>query len=129
MTVRERAFVLAFLGKAAGNATQAAILAGYSRRSARQHAHHLLTKHDIQQALVKREEQRAAQGIGDADARDTVLWSIANDPKASAGDRIRAIVELNRCSGRHSVTLHHKGRSLEDILAESREPRPATAPH
>jgi len=35
------------------NATQAAIRAGYSPRSARQHASYLLTKHDIQEALAE----------------------------------------------------------------------------
>lgn len=123
MNPRERAFVRAFVGAAAGNATKAAILAGYSRKSARRTATRLSSKDHIRKALEHREKQRAAQDIGDADARDRVLWSIASDEHAAARDRIRAIVELNKCSGRHSVTLHHKGRTLEEILAESRQPR------
>lgn len=122
MTARERAFAVAYLGAARGVAKTAAIMAGYSRATAEQAGSRLLRNVKVRALLEKTLAKRDAKTIADAEERDRILSSIARDNQAGDGERIRAIVELNRCSGRHSVTLHHKGRSLEDILGESRQP-------
>ena len=54
MTVKQRAFVENYTG----NATQAALAAGYSRRTARVIGAENLTKPDIQKAIQEREEAR-----------------------------------------------------------------------
>lgn len=54
LTERERRFVEAYMGEAAGNGTTAAIAAGYSRKGARQQASHLLTKANIRAAIDAR---------------------------------------------------------------------------
>ena len=62
MSVTKRArFVVEYLGSADGNATQAAISAGYSVKTARQCASRLLTRADVQDSITahrKRLEQR-----------------------------------------------------------------------
>lgn len=52
-TLRRKRFVHAYLGEANGNATQAAIVAGYSAGSAKQQGSRLLTNVDVQQAIQK----------------------------------------------------------------------------
>jgi phage terminase small subunit len=54
---RQRAFVNAYLGEANGNATKAAISAGYSERSARSVASQIMARTDIQQAIAGRLEK------------------------------------------------------------------------
>jgi hypothetical protein len=56
LSERERRFVEYFMGEAAGNATQAARLAGYSAKSARHQASRLLTKRNILGAIAARRE-------------------------------------------------------------------------
>lgn len=118
----EHRFVDSFMGIAAGNATQAAIQAGYSRRSARAQASRLLTRANIQAALAERIRCREQQSIASADERDLLLSEILRSKETSTADRIRAVAELNKCSGRHSSVHHHKGRlTLEELLGQSRE--------
>jgi phage terminase small subunit len=56
LSERERRFVDAYMGKAAGNATKAAELAGYSQKTCRQQGARLLTKVSIQAAIKQRAE-------------------------------------------------------------------------
>lgn len=58
LTWRERTFVQHFVALDFENATQAAILAGYAPRSARQQASDLLTRHDVSRALTREKEAR-----------------------------------------------------------------------
>ena len=51
---RRRRFVEAYMGEAAGNATQAAISAGYSPKTAKQQGSQLLTFVDVQRAIQTR---------------------------------------------------------------------------
>lgn len=57
LSERERRFVEAFMGEAAGNATKAAKLAGYSAKTARQQGNRLLTKAYIRAAVETRAEK------------------------------------------------------------------------
>lgn len=118
----ERRFVDAFMGVEAGNGTRAAIRAGYSVRSARTTASRLLTRANIQAALAARICQQEATGFATAVERDEVLTRILRDSNVSAGDRIRAIAEMNKCEGRHSMAHKVTGRlTLEEALGMSRE--------
>ena len=62
---------------------------------------------------------RYRKSIADAAERDTLLMGFARDARNSVRDRIRAIAELNKCTGKHLVsgTL-----TLEQVLTQSREP-------
>lgn len=123
LTPREKSFVSAYLGRSRGNATKAAIAAGYSRKTARQTGHRLLTKADIRQAVDQVVAAREKKTIAAAEERDLILSAIARDTGAENGDRIRSVIELNRCSGRHSLHLIHKGKlTVAEALGLSRSP-------
>jgi phage terminase small subunit len=57
LSTRRQRFVNAYMGEAAGNATKAAILAGYSEHTARQAGSRLLTLSDVRDAVGKRQER------------------------------------------------------------------------
>lgn len=123
LTLKEQKFLDLLFTSARGNATQAAKGAGYGRtlRSARQAGYKLLTKGDIQRALVARQAREVRRAVLTADERDAILSTIA-DGKARDHDRIAAIKELNKCGGRHSIKHVIDGRlTLEQILTESRK--------
>lgn len=124
LSLKEQRFVDAFLGPAAGNATEAAVQAGYgsTRKSAGVLAVRLLANVRIGRAIATRTlgEKRAA--ILTADERDQLLSEIARKPLNDAKTRIRAISELNKCTGRHSVKHLHEGKlTLEQAIGASRK--------
>jgi phage terminase small subunit len=123
LSEKERCFVDAFMGVCAGNATQAAIHAGYSKNSARRIATRLLsTNVHIHSAIAANAEALHARGIADAVERDTLLSTFARDPRVEIRDRIRAIAELNKCTGRHTVKhMVDGGPTLAELIAGSRE--------
>lgn len=74
VTARQIAFCLAYAGS--GNATQSAIEAGYSEKSARSQGQYLLTNPDIQNYLKTLQEEHASKKIADAREMQEVLTSI-----------------------------------------------------
>ncbi len=99
LTIKQQRFVDAYLGATNGVGHTAAKMAGYRQG---------------QNALyVPASENRRLPNIRAAMARDKEL---------EVRDRIRAIDELNKCSGRHSVQHLHEGRlTLEPVLGDSRK--------
>lgn len=122
LDVPRRIFVLAFILNG-GNATRA-YMEAYPRASystAKTEGPRILSKPEIQAALTQRIERAERQAIADADERDTVLTMVLRNPGYSVKERIRAITELNKCSGRHSMKHVHEGRlTLEQALQQSR---------
>ena len=125
LSVREQRFVDAYLGSARANATQAVLTAGYTRNygSALTLGARLLAKVHIRQAVHARAARETETAILNAEQRDALLSSIARgELGADTRERIRAISELNRCSGRHAVKHLHGGRlTLEQAIAQSRK--------
>lgn len=123
LSPKQRAFVVAFLGKARGNATQAAILAGYSQRTAKQQGSRLLTNVDVRAALDHQVETRERAAIATADECDAFLTQVMRgEVWCDIDDRIKAAQELNRVKGRHTQTVEHKGKvTLEQLVAMSWE--------
>ena len=103
MNSRQQAFVAALVGPANGIGYRAAIRAGYSPKTARQQASRLLTKAHILRAIQERQRQCDERSRTPAAERDRILSEIARDELATANHRISAIIELNRCSGRHAI--------------------------
>ncbi|MEK4628097.1 terminase small subunit [Solibacillus sp. FSL R7-0682] len=64
LTIKQQAFADYYIQT--GNATEAAIKAGYSERSARQIAEQNLTKHDISNYIKEKMEEIASERIADA---------------------------------------------------------------
>ena len=74
MTARQIAFCLAYAGS--GNATQSAIEAGYSEKTAYSAGQRLLKNVDVQNYLKEMQEQNASTKIADAREMQEVLTSI-----------------------------------------------------
>jgi phage terminase small subunit len=126
LTERQLRFVEFYMGEAVGNATKAAILAGYSRTTARKQASRLLTKGNIQMAIDERS------------GRDPVAWTrqqrqafwtrIAADPAVTIRDRLKASELLARSQGdfveKRLLQLEGSGQpTLAQIIAgTAREP-------
>jgi len=122
LTLKEQRFVDAYLGSAGGNGVQAARLAGYQQteKALRVTASRLLAKANIQAAVALRVRRQAKQAILTADERDKILSQIAG--RGTEAGRIRAIAELNKCSGRHSIKhVLDVTETLSDIIAGSRK--------
>lgn len=106
---RRKRFIHAYLGEAQGNATQAAIIAGYSQATAGQSGHRLLKDPQVRQAVLSRLDRvdtstdRIVQRLGkiantdveQVEARDVINASKvilqvngALQPKASTDNRI-----------------------------------------
>lgn len=92
LSERERRFVEAFMGKAAGNATQAAKLAGYSKKTAASIGSRLLRKVKIQRALQQRVDADPAAAT--REQRQQFWTAVMNGTtpfkKASLKDRLKA---------------------------------------
>ena len=120
LTPREQAFVDHFFGKERANATQAAILAGYSPRSARNIAWRLMTKAHIQRAVSRRVQRREEQTDLTNEYIDSQVRELAergHDEKT----RLSAWKELNKVRGRYSINLSVREMTWEDVVAKSRE--------
>ena len=105
-------------------AAEAAVQAGYTknRNSARVLGTRLLAKVAIGRAIAQRTNSEKRSAILTADERDEILSTIAKLQAHGVKDRIRAISELNKCTGRHSVKHLHEGKlTLEEVIAESRQ--------
>lgn len=126
LDLRGRRFVDAYLGSAAGNGTEAARQAGYAGNAKvlAVQATRLLKKANVRKAIEARQVRAEEKGILNADERDKILSDIARKGTGDVRDRIRAIGELNKCSGRHSMKHIHDGKlTLEDALTASRKPK------
>lgn len=124
LSVKERRFIDAYLGSCRGNGTEAVLAAGYvqSRKAASITASRLLGKASIRQEVETRTVKREDRAIADAEERDKILSKLARR-NISAKDRIAAIKELNKCTGRHSMKHLVEGKlTLEQAIAASRKP-------
>lgn len=98
LSLKQKSFVNAYLGEAKGNATQAAILAGYSEHTAKQAGSRLLTHVDVQRALERRLHK--AQMTADEALERVALIARADIAEVSAGDAIRANELILKVNGK-----------------------------
>lgn len=120
LNARERSFVTAYRGKAAGNGARAAVLAGYARGSAKVTASRLLTRANVQAELRTRILASERLEKADADERDRILTGFARDAKTHKDVRISAIKELNKVDGRHTMRHQIEGKvTIEHALTAS----------
>jgi len=91
-------------------------------KTARQQGQRLLTRDHVRASIAAVQDQRDAKEIADAVEIDRLLTLLMRSGLASWSERLRAMNELNRVQGRHSIHVTHSGKlTLEQILAESRE--------
>lgn len=88
LSERERRFVEAYMGKAAGNATKAALLAGYAKNTAEKQASRLLGKVGIASAIAAR--AAADPTVAERAERQQFYSAVMRNPKCSWKDRLKA---------------------------------------
>ncbi|CZX12100.1 terminase small subunit [Enterobacter bugandensis] len=75
LTAQQRLFVAEYLKD--GNATQAGIRAGYSKKSAEQIGYQLLQKTSVAQAIAQQQKASIARTLGSADEVLAQMWQLA----------------------------------------------------
>lgn len=95
LNARQRAFVEAYCG----NATEAALQAGYSPKTARFIGAQLLTKLNIQEALKEREDKRLASLIATREERQRFWTTLMRDEDRKEVDRLKASELLAKSEG------------------------------
>ena len=95
LTAKQQAFVDAY----AGNATAAAMAAGYSPKTARSQGQRLLTNDDIKDAIKARETQRIAPAIATRQERQEFWTSVLRDENEAMKDRLKAAELLGKSEG------------------------------
>lgn len=110
---RERRFVEAYMGACAGNATTAAIQAGYSKKTARKQGSRLLTKADIRAAI----DQRVASDplVADREERQRFLTAMMRDSEAHPLARLKACDQMSKIGGDYVERLEHTGKDGKPI--------------
>lgn len=105
LTVRQQAFVNAYTG----NATEAAIKAGYSPKSARATGAELLTYPDVIQAIQARTAERETPLIADREARQKFWSEVMLDPEQEMQHRLKAAELLGKSECDFSERLQIDG--------------------
>ena len=95
MTPKQKAFVEAY----AGNATEAALKAGYSPKTARSQGNENLKKPDIARAIKEREAAQLRPLIATREDRQRFWTKTMNDEGAEMRDRLRASELLGKSAG------------------------------
>ena len=95
LTAKQQRFVSAY----DGNATRAAIEAGYSERWAASNIDKLLKNTEIQAAIQNREKERNSAAIATREERQRFWTAILRDPETELRDRLRASELLGRSEG------------------------------
>ena len=92
---KQQAFVNAY----AGNATAAALAAGYSPKTARSQGQRLLTNDDIKDAIKARETQRLAPTIATRQERQEFWTSVLRNEEEAMKNRLKAAELLGKSEG------------------------------
>lgn len=116
---RERRFVDAYMGAAAGNGTQAAITAGYARNSAKVTASRLLTKANVSDAIQIIRLATEKTTIADAKERRETLTTIVRSTREQSLVRVKAVDVLNKMDGVYVQKHWHSGPNGDPIRTKS----------
>jgi phage terminase small subunit len=108
VTPKQEAFAIEYLKDK--NATQAAIRAGYSKKTARSIACEMLARSDIQQFVRERQLEAARNASLTAESIAENLKEIAANPLAKDADRIRAYELLGKYVGMFTEKVEMKGQ-------------------
>lgn len=95
LTDKQQRFVEAF----DGNATQAAIVAGYSAKSAEKLGHDLLKIPKVAQAIKKREDRKVRPLIANREARQKFWTETMQNEEVKMPDRLKASELLGKSEG------------------------------
>ena len=109
LTVQQRRFVEAYQGKAHGNATKAAILAGYSKKTAGSQGQRLLKNVEIAKAIQKQDEREEKAAIASREERQEFLTGIMRSTEEKTVNRIKATEILGKMNGDFLERIEHSG--------------------
>ena len=125
LNAKQRAFTVEYIKDK--NATQAAIRAGYSGRTARSIGNELLAKPDIAQAIADLQKAAEVRAGITVDSIVEKLTAIADDAATAPRDKIRAYELLGKYLGMFTERVEMKGQidtavtKLDGILAQLKE--------
>lgn len=125
MTAKQEAFAIEYLKDK--NATQAAIRAGYSKKTAASIAWELLEKPDVKEFIRQHQEEALKNATVTVDGIVDQLRNIAANPLAKDSDRIRALELIGKYLGMFTERVEMKGQidtavtKLDGILSQLSE--------
>ena len=107
LNARQQAFVNAYTG----NATAAALAAGYSEKSARVQGRRMITNVNVANAIKKREAQRLAPAIATRQERQEFWTSVLRNKDEAMKNRLKAAELLGKSEGDflERVEMEHSG--------------------
>ena len=111
LTTKQKAFIQSYCG----NATEAALKAGYSKKTAAFIGAENLKKPQIIEQIKKREEKRADKRIATREERQIFWTQTMKDEKADMRDRLRASELLGKSEADFLEKVEHSG-SLEGVV-------------
>lgn len=114
MTVKQRAFVENYTG----NATEAAIKAGYSAKTAYSMGQRLLKNVEISRAIQEREAARLAQDVATRERRLQFWTQVMEDTEADMKNRLRASELLGKAEGDFLERVEHSVDTPLDLTAQ-----------
>lgn len=125
LTPKQDAFVKAYLLNG-GNATQAAIKAGYSEKTAKSIGQENLTKPDVQKAIAEHQKKNDENFIWSKEKKLRLLERIASVATSEDGEKgminmqsaIAAIKEHNLMQGDNAPVETNSNIKVEQSLAE-----------
>lgn len=112
LTTKQKAFIEAYCG----NATEAALKAGYSKKTAAFIGAENLKKPQIIEQIKKREEKRANKRIATREERQIFWTQTMKDEKADMRDRLRASELLGKSEADFLEKVEHSGSLLEGVV-------------
>ena len=105
LTAKQQAFVNAYTG----NATEAALAAGYSRKAAYSIGQALLKKHEIHEAVRARQDERETPLIATREQRQKFWSEVMLDPEQEMQHRLKAAELLGKSECDFSERLQIDG--------------------
>lgn len=107
MTHRQELFIQEYVKT--GNATNSAIKAGYSKRTARSIGQRLLTNVDIKKKINELSQKIACNNIMTAKERQEYLTKLINADDVKISDKLRAVDILNKMTGEYIQKVEVNG--------------------
>lgn len=123
LTAQQRRFVAEYLKD--GNATQAAIRAGYSKKSAEQIGYQLLQKTSVAQAIAQQQKASIARTLGSADEVLAQMWQLATFDANQLSQYRRGACRYCWGFGHHYQwrdAVEFEEKRLEAVELDRREP-------
>lgn len=99
MNLRQKLFCEYYLGECCGNAEQAAIKAGYSKKSARTGANKLLQNAQVKAYIAQKSSEIATNNIASIQDIQTFWTNIMHDEAEPTKNRLRASELLAKAKG------------------------------